>query len=199
MWVRRESCSSDCVACRKTLTTPAVPSAVAYRHVRRRQRWGAKLSRQRNPTLWVQNCSARNALSCQHQGGRGARLGGMTNRCEPTINPVKATRLKVLKSLNQTVRSRLLFSTLGAHGHYDCRGRVGVYTTASIERNTVNPYLRLARGKPTARTAVGGAGMRFRRKRMPTCNGPDTKQMLRPERALTSEWSFMTRSLAEPF
>ena len=34
MWVRRESCSFDCVACRKTMTTPAVPSAVAYRHVR---------------------------------------------------------------------------------------------------------------------------------------------------------------------
>jgi hypothetical protein len=126
MWVRRESCSFDCVACRKTLTAPAVPSAVAYRHVRCQQRQGAKLSRQRNPTLWVQSGTARNALSCQHQGGRGARLGGMTNLCEPTINPVNANRLKVPTSLNQKVCSRLLLSTLGAHGHYDCRGRVGV-------------------------------------------------------------------------
>ncbi len=199
MWVRRESCSFDCVACRKTMTTPAVPSAVAYRHVRCQQWQGAKLSRQRNPTRWVQSGTARNALSCQHQGGRGARLGGMTNRCEPTINPVNANRLKVPTSLNQKVCSRLLLSTLGAHGHHDCRGRVGVYTTVSNERNTVNPYPRPARGKPTARKAVGGAGMRSRRKRTPACNGSDTKPMLRPARVLTSEWSFVTRSLAEPY
>ena len=54
-------------------------------------------------------------------------------------------------------------------------------------------------GKPTARKAVGGAGMRSRSKRMPACSGSDTKMMLRPERVLTSEWSFVTRSLAEPF
>jgi len=126
MWVRRERCSFACVACRKALITPAVPSAVAYRHVRCRQRQGAKLSRQRNPTHRVQSGTARYALSCQHQGGRGARLGGMTNLREPAINPVKVNRLKMLTSLNQKVCSRLLLSTLGAHGHYDCRGRVGV-------------------------------------------------------------------------
>jgi hypothetical protein len=49
----------------------------------------------------------------------------------------------MLSSLDQKVRSRLLLSTLGAHGHDDCRGRVGVYPTASIVRNTVNPYPRL--------------------------------------------------------
>jgi hypothetical protein len=121
----------------------------------------------------------------------------MTNSGEPTINPVKVNRLKMLRSLDQKVRSRLLLSTLGAHGHYDGRGRVGVYAIVSIERNTVNPHPRLARGKPTARKAVGGAGMRSRSKRMPACNGADTKHMLRLERALTSEWSFVTRSLTE--
>jgi len=30
---------------------------------------------------------------------------------------------------------------------------------------------------------------------MPACNGPDTKPMLRPERAPTSGWSLWTRSL----
>ena len=81
----------------------------------------------------------------------------------------------MLTSLDQKVRSRLPLSTLGAHGHDDCRGRVGVYPTASIVRNTVNPYPRLARGKPTAREAVGGAGRRSRRKRMPARNGSDTE------------------------
>jgi hypothetical protein len=51
MWVRRE------VACLivwlgwTVLTTPAVPSAVAYRHQPYRQRQGWKLSRQRTPTV----------------------------------------------------------------------------------------------------------------------------------------------------
>lgn len=93
----------------------------------------------------------------------------------------------MLTSLDQKVRSRLLPSTLGAHGHDDCRGRVGVSPTASSVRNTVNPYPRLARGKPTAREADGDAGRRSRRKRTPACSGSDTKPMLRPERAPTSE------------
>jgi len=38
----------------------------------------------------------------------------MTNKREPMINPVKATRLKVLTSLNQKVCSRLLLSTIGS-------------------------------------------------------------------------------------
>src|SRR3954470_19140602 len=105
----------------------------------------------------------------------------------------------MLTSLDQKVRSRLPLSTLGAHGHHDCRGRVGVYPTASFVRNTGNPYPRLARGKPTAREAAGGAGMRSRKKRTPDRNGSDTKPMLRPERVLTSEWSLVTRSLTEPF
>src|SRR5437764_13406853 len=103
----------------------------------------------------------------------------------------------MLISLDQKVSGRLPLSTLGAHGHHDRRGRVGVYATVSIERNTVNPYPRLVRGKPTAREAVGGAGRRSRRKRTPACNGPDTEPVLRPERAPTSEWSFVTRSPAE--
>src|SRR5271154_3378641 len=41
--------------------------------------------------------------------------------------------------------------------------------------NTVNPYFRLARGKPTVRKAVGDAGMRSRKKRTPACSGSDTK------------------------
>jgi hypothetical protein len=55
-----------------------------------------------------------------------------------------------------------------------CRGRVGVYATVSFKRNTVNPYSRLERGKLTAREAIGGAGKRSRKKRMPTCSGSDT-------------------------
>src|ERR1035437_8780757 len=105
----------------------------------------------------------------------------------------------MLTSLDQKARSRLPLSTLGAHGHHDCRGRVGVYPTASFVRNTGNPYSRLARGKPTAREVVGGAGVRSRRKRTPARNGSDTKPMLRPERVPTSGWSFVTRSLTEPF
>jgi hypothetical protein len=38
--------------------------------------------------------TARCLLSCQHQGGRGARLGGRTNRCEPAINLVKVEQAK---------------------------------------------------------------------------------------------------------
>ena len=78
------------------------------------------------PDLRVQNDTARCPLSYQRHGGSGARLGGMTNACESTINPVKANRLKVLTSLNQKVRGRLPLSTLGAHGHDDRRGRVEV-------------------------------------------------------------------------
>jgi hypothetical protein len=94
VWVRRE------VACLivwlgwTALTAPAVPSAVAYRHLRRQQWRGGKLSRQRTPTRWVQSDIARCTLSCQHQGGSGARLGGTTNRCEPTTNLVKAGQAK---------------------------------------------------------------------------------------------------------
>jgi hypothetical protein len=77
-----------------TLTRPAVPSAVAYRHLRGQQWPRRKLSRQRTPTRGVQRGTARCPLSCQHQGGRGARLGGMTNRCEPAINPVKVEQAK---------------------------------------------------------------------------------------------------------
>jgi hypothetical protein len=94
MWVRRDSRLFDCVAWQRSLPTPAVPSAVAYRHLRRQQWRCGKLSRQRTPTRWVQNGTARCPLSCQHQGGSGARLGGMTNKCEPTINLVKAGQAK---------------------------------------------------------------------------------------------------------
>ncbi len=94
MWVRREVACLIVWLSWTALTTPAVPSAVAYRHQSCRQRQSWKLSRQRTPTRWVQSGIARCSLSCQHQGGSGARLGGKTNRGKPTIDPVKDEQAK---------------------------------------------------------------------------------------------------------
>jgi hypothetical protein len=58
---------------RKTLTTPAVPSAVAYRHVRRQQWRGSKLSKQCNPTRRVQ--SALRGVFCPASAKVGEVLG----------------------------------------------------------------------------------------------------------------------------
>src|SRR5262249_52477905 len=88
MWVRRESRSSDCEArpqgrdhtrgsVRGSLSTRALPAMAEYEAVETTY-----------PDPRVQIGTVRCPLSCQHQGGRGARLGGMTNPGEPTINPV---------------------------------------------------------------------------------------------------------------
>ncbi len=94
MWVRRESRLLDrlawlrsldqtCGSVRSSLPTPAL-SAMA----------GQEAVGTTYPDPLGPEHTARCLLSCQHQGGRGARLGGMINRCEPAINLVKAGQAK---------------------------------------------------------------------------------------------------------
>jgi hypothetical protein len=88
--VRRESRLCDCVAwpgglghtcgsVRSSLSTHARPAMAACEAVETM-----------DPDREVRSGTARCTPSCQHQGGSGARLGGMTNQGEPAINLVKA-------------------------------------------------------------------------------------------------------------
>ena len=61
--------------------------------MRRRQRRGVKLPRQRTPAKAMMEPRG-NIRVCQHQGGPGARLNGMVNVSEPTINPVYSQQAK---------------------------------------------------------------------------------------------------------
>jgi len=64
MWVRRESRSFDCAAGPRGFDLTCGSVRRAYRHMRCQQWQGVKLSRQRNPTHWVQSGTARCVLSC---------------------------------------------------------------------------------------------------------------------------------------
>jgi hypothetical protein len=73
MWVRRESRLFDCEARLDAVTTPAVPSAVAYRRVRCQQWRGAEPSRQCNPTM--RSSGTLRSASCPASAKAGAVLG----------------------------------------------------------------------------------------------------------------------------
>lgn len=55
------------------------------------------------------------------QGGGARDAGGMATIKESSINVVITNRPKMLRGLNQKVRSRMTLFILGSHGHKDCR------------------------------------------------------------------------------
>src|SRR4029077_3733188 len=76
--------------------SPAVLPAVSYRDVRRWQRRGAKLPRQRTLTLRGGRGSVSRHGDCQHQGGRGPGWGGRVNPGEASLNVVTKDKPKML-------------------------------------------------------------------------------------------------------
>ena len=70
----------------------------------------------------------------------------------------------MLTSLNQKVRSRLPLSTLGAHGHDDCRGRVGVYPTASNDAEHGKPVSPPRKGQADRKGGRRGCGQEISEK-----------------------------------
>ena len=68
-----------------------------------------------------------------------------------------------------------------------------------FNRGNVETSYRSLRGQQTARSAHGGAGIRYRKKRMPRCNGADTGfDVTRRESGPTSDWWYVARKLVEP-
>jgi hypothetical protein len=66
------------------------------------------------------------------------------------------------------------------------------------KRNVETPY-RSLRGQLAAKSAYGGAGIGYRKKRMPRCNGADTGfNVTRRESGPTSDWWCVARKFGEP-
>ena len=82
------------------MTQPAVPSAVSYEDVQE----GNDLYRAFGQCTHSQSTGigpARRRCICQPRDGAGARMGGMANRGERSINIVKSDKPKGLRGLNQ--------------------------------------------------------------------------------------------------
>lgn len=113
----------------------------------------------------------REAVSIMRQE---ARLGSMVNICESALNLVSCIVPKMLLGTDQNgTWVGLRICHFRSEDFEPTGEKPAPNLPSSLTWNTVSPYLRPAMGRPTARSAVGGAGMGGRRKRMPRCNGAD--------------------------
>jgi len=87
--------------------SPTVLPVVSYRDVRRWQRRGAKLPRQRILTLRSGRESVSRHGDCQHRGGRDPGGGGTVNPGEASLNVVTKDKPKVLTGLGQKARGQV--------------------------------------------------------------------------------------------
>ena len=111
---------------------------------------------------------------CQHQDGAGARMGGMANTCECSINIVTDNKLKVLRGLSQKWQcSGYKDFGLPCHGHSTLPVERARLTHSLLrQRNMATPYVP-RQGRQAVRRAYRCAGMRGWKKRRPSCNGVD--------------------------
>ena len=103
-----------------------------------------------------------------------ARLGSKVNVCESALNLVSCIVPKMLSGTDQNgawVGLRI------CHFRSEDFEPTGEKPTpnlpSSLTWNTISLYPCPMMGRPTARNAVGGAGMGGRRKQRPCCNGAD--------------------------
>jgi hypothetical protein len=178
---------------------PGAPSPVAYRCMRGWQRLGVKPPRQCTPPLGQQQ-PAREAVICERQCGWEARLSGKANISELLINVVNNQRAKDADRLGpKGVWLDVLSLNEDTRTLKPPAKRQGLTRTMLFVRNTVSPYFRPSRGRPTARKVDGSVGKGWSKKRRLICNRSDRGcNITSRESGLTSIGSFMTRSRGEP-
>ena len=82
------------------MTQPAVPSAVSYEDVREgNDSYRASGQWTHSPPAGIE--TVRGRCICQHHDGDGARMDGMANPGERSINIVTENKPKVLEGLSQ--------------------------------------------------------------------------------------------------
>ena len=120
------------------------------------------------------------------------------NTCESAIKIVTYDKRKWLLRLNQTVLEVGTASLKCAFVTHTPPGpEQAPNPTYLCKWNVATPY-RSLRGQQAARSAYGGAGIRYRKKRMPRCNGADTGfNVTRRESGPTSDWWYVARKLVE--
>ena len=112
-------------------------------------------------------------------GGRDARLTGRVNACERLINVDRIDRRKVLTRLNQNGVSQAVpvcdGDTLPLCDRRKDRTHPRRVVQAELGKPDTAPIDLVSPGRKVARLSVAVAGMGGRRKRMPLCNGADTR------------------------
>ena len=101
----------------KSMMKPAVPSAVAYRHMRSWQQGGVKLAEQCTP-------SSKGVSRIREEEGesasitrKGTRLEGKVKVTELLITSVTKNKPKMLIGLSQKASGRINHSLIGLQGH----------------------------------------------------------------------------------
>ena len=122
--------------------SPTVLPVVSYRDVRRWQRRGAKLPRQRILTLRSGRESVSRHGDCQHRGGRDPGGGGTVNPGEASLNVVTKDKPKVLTGLGQKARGQVRRLRTPPAQMAQHRRRDATYTTQFVPP--------AERGKPVA-------------------------------------------------
>ena len=113
----------------------------------------------------------REAVSIMRQE---ARLGSKVNTCESALNLVSCCVPKMLLGTDQKVSGLDFGLAIPEARISNPTGEKSAPNLPSLLTwNTISPYPCPSLGRPTARDAVGGAGMGGRRKRMLRCNGAD--------------------------
>ena len=103
-----------------------------------------------------------------------ARLGSMVNKCKSALNLVNWNLPKMLTGKNQNDEWAGLRACASRSEDFMPTGEKPTPNLPlSLTWNTVSPYPCPILGRPTARKAVGDAGMGGRRKRTLRCNGAD--------------------------
>jgi hypothetical protein len=151
---------------------PGVPSPVAYRSMRSRQRERVKRSGQCNPPKGhVEPVRASRDLRASMR--MGARLRGRTNGNELLINTVMNMQAKDAEWLGP--KGTWPVDPLYDWDHTDNEGHrwIGrVYPTSVIQAEQGKP-VSSPQGRRTVRNADDDAGKGMRRKRRPACSGSD--------------------------
>ncbi len=125
----------------------------------------------------------------------------MVNTCESAIKVVTVNRRKwfIRLSQNGNVNRKTIWPWVFV-AKQDSPAESRHLTQHCFRDGTWEPSIPPKfMGKPTARKAHGGAGLRCRKKRTPSCNGMDRGLNVTPrESGPTSDWSFIAREFEEP-
>ena len=123
----------------------------------------------------------------------------MVKTSESVIKTVIVDERKWLLRLNQKVMEVGIASEVYAFVTHMPPGQMQAPKPTYFSKWNVETSYRSPRGRQTAKSADGGAGIGARRKRTPFCNGADKDcDMILRESGQTSSWSLFTREFTEP-